>query len=228
MLSTIHRSAITDRDGGHHSVGSCQSSYSARLRIALHLKAIEHKPVYVNLDNGENRQDEYGTKNPSRSVPTLMVDDSWCIPQSMAALEYLEEAYPHSTSLLPTDAKSRADVRTLTYIITIDTQSLTNDTLIERAESSGADPREWLKFFTERGLKAFETVVSKTAGRYCCGDTITLADVCLMPALWNAEKHGVDLASFPTISRVYAALKDHPSFTKSHWRNQPDCPEELR
>jgi maleylacetoacetate isomerase len=208
--------------------GYCRSSCSARLRIALDLKAIEYKPVYVNLDNAENLQDEYGTKNPSRSVPTLMVDDSWCIPQSMAALEYLEEAYPHSTSLLPTDAKSRADVRTLTYIITIDTQPLTNDTPTERAESSGADPKEWLKFFTERGLKAFETVVSKTAGRYCCGDTITLADVCLMPALWNAEKHGVDLASFPTISRVYAALKDHPSFTKSHWRNQPDCPEELR
>jgi maleylacetoacetate isomerase len=98
----------------------------------------------------------------------------------------------------------------------------------EQAKSSGADPEEWLKFFTERGLKAFETVVSRTAGRYCFGDTITLADVCLAPALWNAEKHGVDIESFPTIHRVYAALKDHPSFKKSHWRNQSDCPEELR
>jgi maleylacetoacetate isomerase len=208
--------------------GYCRSSCSARLRIALDLKAIEYKPIYVNLNDGENLKDEYGAKNPSRSVPTLMVDDSWCIPQSLAALEYLEEAYPLSTSLLPANAKSRADVRTLTYIITIDTQPLTNDTPTEQAKSSGADPEEWLKFFTERGLKAFETVVSRTAGRYCCGDAITLADVCLVPALWNAEKHGVDIESFPTIHRVYAALKGHPSIEKSHWRNQPDCPEELR
>ncbi|KAH0288071.1 maleylacetoacetate isomerase [Aureobasidium namibiae CBS 147.97] len=208
--------------------GYCLSSCSARLRIALDLKAIDYKPIYVNLNNGDNLRDEYSARNPSRSVPTLMVDDSWCIPQSMAALEYLEEAYPKSTPLLPKDAKSRADVRTLTYIITIDTQPLTNDTPTEHAESSGADPKEWLKFFTERGLKAFETVVSRTAGRYCCGDIITLADVCLVPALWNAEKNGVAVESFPTISRVYAALKDHPSFEKSHWRNQPDCPKELR
>jgi maleylacetoacetate isomerase len=86
--------------------GYCRSSCSARLRIALDLKAIEYKPIYINLNDGENLKDEYGAKNPSRSVPTLMVDDSWCIPQSLAALEYLEEAYPLSTSLLPTDAKS--------------------------------------------------------------------------------------------------------------------------
>ncbi|KAI4735411.1 hypothetical protein E4T50_14072 [Aureobasidium sp. EXF-12298] len=199
--------------------GYCRSSCSARLRIALDLKAIEYKPIYVNLDNGENLKDEYSAKNPSRSVPTLMVDDSWCIPQSVAALEYLEEAYPQLTSLLPADAKSRADVRTLTYIITIDTQPLTNDTPTERAESSGAKPEEWLKFFTERGLKAFETVVSRTAGRYCCGDAITLADVCLVPALWNAEKNGVvdkQIVSYSPTTVAHNNIKIQNSLPSQH------------
>lgn len=208
--------------------GYYRSSCSARLRIALDLKAIEYKPVYVNLSKGEHLKDEYGARNPSRSVPTLMIDESWCIPQSVAALEYLEEAYPQTTSLLPADAKSRADVRTLVEIIVVDTQPPTNDTPMKRAESSGADRLEWARFFTERGLKAFETVVSITAGKYCCGDKVTLADVCLVPALWNAEKFGVAVELFPTVSRVYGVLKEHPSFIKSHWQNQPDCPEELR
>ncbi|KAI4715556.1 maleylacetoacetate isomerase [Aureobasidium sp. EXF-10727] len=208
--------------------GYYRSSCSARLRIALDLKAIEYKPVYVNLNNGEHLKDEYNAKNASRSVPTLVIDEAWCIPQSMAALEYLEEAYPESTSLLPADAKSRADVRTLAEIIVTDTQPPTNDTLMKRAESSGADRLAWAQFFTERGLKAFEIVASKTAGKYCCGDMITLADVCLVPALWNAEKFQVALEPFPTICKIYGALKEHPSFKRSHWQNQPDCPEELR
>lgn len=208
--------------------GYYRSSCSARLRIALDLKAIEYKPVYINLNKGEHLKDEYGAKNPSRSVPTLMINDSWCIPQSMAALEYLEEAYPQSTPLLPTDAKSRADVRTLADIIVVDTQPTTNNTSMKRAESSGADRLEWAQFFTERGLKAFESVVSRTAGRYCYGDTITLADVCLVPALWNAERFGVAIKPSRTSSRIYDVLKEHPSFIKSHWQNQPDCPEELK
>ncbi|KAI4730261.1 maleylacetoacetate isomerase [Aureobasidium sp. EXF-10728] len=183
--------------------GYYRSSCSARLRIALDLKAIEYKPVYVNLNNGEHLKDEYNAKNASRSVPTLMIDEAWCIPQSMAALEYLEEAYPKSTSLLPADAKSRADVRTLAEIIVTDTQPPTNDTLMKRAKSSGADHLAWAQFFTERGLKAFE-------------------------ALWNAEKFQVALEPFPTICKIYGALKEHPSFKRSHWQNQPDCPEELR
>lgn len=208
--------------------GYYRSSCSARLRIALDLKDIAYKSVYVDLNNGEQFKDEYVLKNPSRSVPTLMIEDTWAIPQSMAALAYLEEAYSNSTPLLPGDAKSRADVRTLTDIIAIDIQQPTNDRVIKRAESLGADQMEWSQFFTETGLKAFETVVSKTAGKYCCGDMITLADVCLVPALWNAEKFGVSLEPFPTICRVYAVLQDHPSFKKSHWQQQPDCPEELR
>ncbi|KAK6000661.1 hypothetical protein QM012_003386 [Aureobasidium pullulans] len=208
--------------------GYYRSSCSARLRIALDLKAIEYKPVYINLNKGEHHKDEYGARNPSRSVPTLMVNDSWCIPQSMAALEYLEEAYTQATTLLPADAKARADVRALAEIIAIDTQPPTNSTTMKQAESSGADQLEWTRFFARRGLKAFETMVSKTAGRYCCGDKITLADVCLVPALWNAERFGVAIETYPTISRVYGVLREHPSFTKSHWQNQPDCPEELR
>ncbi|KAI5210018.1 maleylacetoacetate isomerase [Aureobasidium subglaciale] len=208
--------------------GYYRSSCSARLRIALDLKAIEYKAVYINLNKGEHLKDEYGSKNPSRSVPTLMIDEAWGIPQSMAALEYLEEAYPQSIPLLPTDTKSRANVRTLAEIIAIDTQPLTNDTPVTRAEESGADSKQWTQAFTERGLKAFEKVASGTAGRYSCGDEITLADVCLVPALWNAEKFEVSLEPFPTICRVYAELKEHASFTRSHWQQQADCPVEQR
>ncbi|KAI5257432.1 maleylacetoacetate isomerase [Aureobasidium subglaciale] len=205
-----------------------RSSCSARLRIALDLKAIEYKAIYVNLNKAEHLKHDYGLKNPSRSVPTLMVDETWGIPQSMAALEYLEEAYPQSNPLLPTDTKSRANVRTLAEIIAIDTQPLTNDTPMKRAEESGADSKQWAQAFTNRGLEAFEKVASKTAGRYSCGDDVTLADVCLVPALWNAEKFEVSLEPYPTICRVYAELKEHASFIRSHWQQQPDCPAELR
>ncbi|KAI5248940.1 maleylacetoacetate isomerase [Aureobasidium subglaciale] len=197
--------------------GYYRSPCSAKLRIALDLKAIEYKAIYVNLNKAEHLRDDYGSKNPSRSVPTLLVDETWGITQSMAALEDLEEAYPRSTPLLPTDTKSRANVRTLAEIIAIDTQPLTNDTPLKRAEESGADSKQWAQAFTKRGLDAFEKVASVTAGRYSCGDDITLAD-----------KFEVSLEPYPTSCRVYAELREHVSFIRSHWQQQPDCPAELR
>jgi maleylacetoacetate isomerase len=208
--------------------GYYRSSCSARLRIALDLKNIEYQPVYVNLDKGEHLESEYKSINPSLSVPTLVIDGSWSIPQSMAALEYLEEAYPNSNPLLPAEPKLKAEIRTLMNIIIVDTQPPTNRKMTNRAKSLGVDPIEWSRTFTEVGLNAFEAVASTTAGQYCCGDTITLADVCLVPALWNAERFGVALDSYPTISRIYATLREHASFKRSHWQQQPDCPKELK
>lgn len=210
--------------------GYYRSSCSARLRIALDLKDIPYEPKYVNLVDGEQLSHEYGLINPSRSVPTLVIEGSppWKISQSVAALEYLEEAYPDTTSLLPADTKSRASIRNLVNIIACDIQPPTNLRIMKRAKALGGDPNTWARELMAAGLQAYEAAVSSTAGKYSCGDMITLADVCLAPAMWNAERYGVALNSFPTVCRIYAALSQHVSFQNAHWQKQPDCPEELR
>lgn len=210
--------------------GYYRSSCSARLRIALDLKGIDYTSIYVNIKDDEHLKEDYISINPSRSVPTLLIEESsseWSITQSVSALEYLEDSGYSDPPLLPKDIRFRAAVRTLVSIIASDTQPPTNMRVLRRATSLGANSQEWANFFTASGLEAFEGVTRETAGRYCVGDTISLADVCLVPALWNAERFEVCLDQFPTISRVYETLKQHPSFVKSHWQRQPDCPKEL-
>jgi len=210
--------------------GYYRSSCSARLRIALDLKGIDYTSIYVNIKDDEHLEQDYTSINPSRSVPTLLIEESsskWSITQSVSALEYLEDSGYSGFLLLPKDIRSRAAVRSLVNIIASDTQPPTNMRILLHAASFGADSQEWANFFTDSGLKAFEGVARETAGKYCVGDTISLADVCLIPALWNAERFKVPLDQFPTISRVYEALMQHPSFVKSHWQRQPDCPKEL-
>lgn len=208
-----------------------RSSCSARVRIGLNLKDLSFDLVPVNLLKSEQLSDAHRALNPSGSVPLLV---SHAIPdfkvtQSLAALEYLEEAHPSSGKpLLPSDPQHRAASRALASIIAADTQPVTNLRIVRRVKALGGDGEQWMRELMADGLAAYEAVAAKWAGKYSVGDEVTIADCCLMPAVWNAERYGVDMSVYPTVSRVVGNLKVHPAVKKESYYLQPDCPEELR
>ena len=215
-----------------------RSSCSARLRIALHHKQIPFEYVSVNVNAGEHNTDAYIKLNPSQSVPTLVIpgkDGSppGYITQSFAALEWLDEAYPNQGPLLPTGHTSeamllRARIRSLVQIFVGDVQPITNTKVQRRIREFGYDSAKWTAEWYAVGLRAYESIISELAGKYSVGDTVTMADTCLAPAIWNCEAVGLGLDEFPTVKRVYAELMKLEAFQKSHWKAQVDCPEELK
>lgn len=212
-----------------------RSSCSARLRIALNLKSIPYTPIAVNLLKGEQSSPENRALNPSGTVPTLIVEhpskDPVTITQSLAALEYLEEITPASShALLPpaSNPEARAVVRTLAHIMSCDVQPVTNLRILKRVAPFGLDRAAWSKELIEDGFRAYEAIAAKTAGVFSVGDSITMADVCLLPAVWGAERAGVKVEEFPTIHRVAQRLEEEDAVKRAHWRTQPDTPEEFR
>ncbi|PGH29952.1 maleylacetoacetate isomerase [[Emmonsia] crescens] len=170
------------------------------------------------------------------------------IGQSIAALEYLEEVFTNTnitTSSLPligtqpatttipllpppTDPQSRARVRTLVNIIACDIQPVTNLRIQKRVKALGADNTLWARELMVDGFAALETQMSQWAGGFAVGDAISLADVCLVPAVWAAQRVEVDMKPYPTVTRVFERLEGLEAVKKAHWRRQPDTPEELR
>ncbi|KAE8354514.1 glutathione S-transferase [Aspergillus coremiiformis] len=214
-----------------------RSSSAARLRIALGLKSLPYTSIPVNLLQGEQLSPTNRARNPSGTVPTLVVEHpiSQAAPvtivQSLAALEYLEEITPNSShALLPprSDPESRAVVRTLAEIIACDVQPVTNLKILKRVTPLGFDRETWSKELIEDGFRAYETIVARTAGTFSVGDRITMADVCLLPAVWGAQRSGVELREFPTIWRIAERLEMEDVVKKAHWRTQVDTPEEFR
>ncbi|KJZ71602.1 hypothetical protein HIM_08996 [Hirsutella minnesotensis 3608] len=210
-----------------------RSSCSARLRIILNLKGISYDTVPVNLLNGEQLTDSHRALNPSATVPLLVSrrahDDGFKIGQSIAALEFLEEVHPETPILPPaSDPKGRAVVRTLVNIVSSDTQPVTNLRIMQRVRKLGGNAEDWNKELMTDGMRAYESIVKDCAGKYSFGDSVTMADACLLPAAWNAERFGVDLKAFPTISRVVENLSQHPAVIKAHYLNQPDTPDNLK
>ncbi|KAM0277340.1 hypothetical protein ACHAQH_005855 [Verticillium albo-atrum] len=212
-----------------------RSSSSARLRIALNHKQITHTLHAVNLLKNEHLSGAHRALNPSATVPLLVreqkEDGSTSPPlritQSLAALEYLDETHP-SPALLPLDAERRAVVRALASIIACDTQPVTNLRIVRRVRGLGGDAEGWMRELMAEGLAAYEAVAKEWAGRFSVGDELTIADCCLMPAVWNAERYGVDLSVYPTILKIKAHLETVPAVIKAGYYVQPDCPVELR
>lgn len=207
-----------------------RSSCSARLRIALNAKSISYETVPINLVKDEHLSAGHRAQNPSGTVPLLVnrSDGDFKVTQSVAALEYLEEIHPDTTRLLPQDPKTRAVVRSLVNIVSCDIQPVTNLRIMRRVRALGGNAEQWNRELMADGLAAYEAVAKQWAGKCSVGDEMTIADVCLLPAAWNAERFGVDMSQYPTIGRVVGNLKHHPAVVKAHYLNQPDTPAELR
>ncbi|HQV49515.1 MAG TPA: maleylacetoacetate isomerase [Dokdonella sp.] len=208
-----------------------RSSAAYRVRIALNLKQLSYVTVPVHLLNngGEQHADEYRELNPQESVPVLL-DGARIFRQSMAIIEYLDEAYPGVASLLPSTARERARVRALAQTIACDIHPLNNLRVmqfLERDFSSPAVERErWSRHWITEGFRALQALLgdNSSMGLYCEGDSPTLADICLVPQVYNARRIGVDLAAYPDIVRIEQQCLALPAFEAARPENQPDAP----
>lgn len=207
-----------------------RSSAAYRVRIALALKNIPYESVYVHLvrDGGEHLKADFEALNPQKLVPALILDDGTVLTQSMAILEYLEEAYPTSP-LMPNDFLEKARVRALCQAVVSDIHPLNNlrvmSYLSNHLEIQDADKSAWYKHWITTGFSGVEQLLarSKYTGTFCHGDTPSLADICLMPQLYNAHRFHVDLSPYPHIRHIEAACQDHPAFRAAAPEAQGDA-----
>lgn len=212
--------------------GYYRSSAAYRVRIALALKGLEYEHVGVNLLPGVSEQQSptYTALNPQGRVP-YFVDGDVAISQSPAILEYLDEAYPDNP-LLPVDIDERAHVRQLVNIIACDTHPLMNLAVTQALKADyGVDQDgviSWYHRWMPEGFKAFEAMLaqSKYTGRFCYGDEPGMADLYLIPQLYNAKRFKVPLEGYPVIQRVDEACSTLAAFKVAEPENQPDAPRQ--
>ena len=204
-----------------------RSSASYRVRIVANLKGIPYDYASVNLMRGESRQPEYQAINPQGRVPTLE-DNGRLIPQSMAICEYLEETHPHP-SILPTDPFGRARVRALALMVACEIHPVgggrAQGYLTALMNADASQRADWGRHWMSEGFRAIEVMLtaSPPSGRFCHGDTPTIADAFLIPQVYNAERAGVDLAAFPTIRRIYRECNKLEAFAKAAPESQPNA-----
>ncbi|QUJ78188.1 maleylacetoacetate isomerase [Sulfitobacter albidus] len=191
-----------------------KSSASYRLRIALNLAGIAYRIETVNLLTGEHRSDAHRARNPQGLVPVLDID-GLRLTQSLAILDYLDET--RALGLLPTDPSGRAQVRALAQSIAVDLHPVCNLSVMLQA-TGGQEParNDWMRHFIPIGLDAFEALLTafpQTA--FAAGDAPGLADICLMPQLYNARRWGVAYSHLPRIAAVEVACNAHPAFQRA-------------
>lgn len=209
--------------------GYWRSSCTWRVRIALAYKGLawDTAPVHLVRGGGEQRSPEYRAQNPMGQVPLLVIGEGstpLLLTQSLAIIEYLDETQPEPP-LLPSDAVGRARVRLLAEIINSGIQPLQNLPLLGAIErfADKATSQAWGRDVIAHGLTALEAHARHWAGSSLYGDAPSVADVCLVPQLYNARRFGVDLSAFPTLLRVEAALTALAAFNSTHPDHQPDA-----
>ena len=206
-----------------------RSSAAYRVRIGLELKGLawEARPVHLVREGGEQHLDAYRALNPQQLVPTLR-HDGLTVTQSLAILEYLDERFPQ-VPLLPVDAGGRARVRALAQLVACDIHPLNNLRVMQYLERSlqlPADVRtQWTLHWMAEGFAAMETMLadSRDTGTFCHGERPGLADICLLPQLYNAHRFGLDLAPYPTLRRIEAACQGLPAFERARPEKQADA-----
>jgi maleylpyruvate isomerase len=206
-----------------------RSSASYRVRIALNLKALtyEQVPIHLRHGGGEQFAASYKTINPQALVPALE-DGGRILIQSLAIMEYLEERYP-KPPLLPADPADRALVRSMALVIACEIHPIQNLRVLvylkNNLKQSDDDLNLWARHWIDLGLSALEQIVvsSPKRGKFCFGDTPTLADICLVPQLANARRFGCDLSAYPTLLRIETACNALPAFAGAAPEKQPDA-----
>lgn len=203
-----------------------RSSASQRVRIGLGLKGLAYDYVVVNIVKSDQFADAYRAKNPMSQVPTLEVteDDGTVrtVSQSLPILEYLNDRFP-DPPILPTDLWLRARCRGLAEIVNSGIQPLQNLTTTNQVKAIGGDAVVWPKKFIADGLGAFERAAEDVSGKFCVGDTPTIADCCLIPQLTSARRFAVDVTPFPRLLAIEERCLALPAFANAAPDRQPDA-----
>jgi len=203
-----------------------RSQATFRVRIALNLKGLKREEVFINLDRGDQFKPEYKATNPQAVVPTLF-DGNAKLFQSVAILEYLEEKYP-KPPILPTDPLARAWVRGFALINVADSHPLIvpriRNYLTDVLKVDEAAKTAWIQHWLGTGLEAMEQLLAEKnpSGKFCHGDSPTVADICLVTQVTPAQLFKCLLEPYKRVMRIYDACMSIPAFAEAHPRKQPD------
>lgn len=199
-----------------------------RLRIALNLKGLPYEAIPVHLGKGEHRKPEFGAVNPQQLLPALVLDDGHVLNQSLAIIEYLDELHPNPP-LIPKEPKARARVRSLSLLVACEIHPLNNArTLAYLRKQLGLNEEQvntWYRHWVADGLAKLEAEMTRGpgVGKFSHGDAPTMADCCLVPQIFNAQRFNCDLAPYPTLMRVYAECMKLEAFDRAQPSKQPDA-----
>jgi maleylacetoacetate isomerase len=195
-----------------------RSSASYRVRIALNLKGVAYRPAKVDLLHGAQREADYRARNPQGFVPMLEID-GLRIGQSLAIIDYLDATRPQPP-LLPPHPADRAQVMAMALTIACDIHPLNNLRVLKYLSGPLEQPQEardgWYRHWVREGFEALEAMAAPRAGRFLFGDTLTLADLCLVPQMYNARRFDVPLDDFPTLVRADAEASRLDAFAAAH------------
>ncbi len=205
-----------------------RSSAAYRVRIALNLKGLTWQRVGVHLLKAQHRAPNYLKLNPAGLVPTLVADDGAVLTQSLAIMEYLDDAGLGDTSLLPKDPVDRAHVRALALALACDVHPLNNVRVLNYLSgelgATNEQKNAWIAHWITIGLDAFEKTLEQSgmSGHFCFDDMPTLADCVLVPQVFSARRFNVDVSKYPRVAAIDALCNTLPAFISAHPKNQPD------
>ncbi len=205
-----------------------RSSTSFRVRIALEMKGLSYKYVAHHLRHGDHHEPAYLTVNPQGLVPALIWTDGTVLLQSLAIMEFLDETVPQPP-LLPAEPIGRARVRMLAQMIACDIHPVNNLRILTSLRvlygAGDEDIANWFRHWVNETFEPLEKILasSRETGTFCHGETPGIADICLVAQVANNARFHVDMASYPVISRIYAACMKLPAFIRASPANQPDA-----